>query len=530
MSSSAVYIAVSGGQPVSSAAAQAVDKEVLAKLWQVSGTKDKAGEARTFFGVGGDKTVIAVSTGKTQDKKGGASGENALKELSRRNVSIAYSSGVVNLAGVAVNSVKAINGKQIAIDPLHSPHSAAVGATLASFAFNLKTTTAAKKQLEPIQIDVLGNPTESQLETESEKYGKPLTWETGKIYGEAQNWARYLKELPANLCTPTRFCEMAEEKFKGLKNVDVQVHDLKWAEEKKMGSFISVSRGSDEPLRFLEIHYKGGKADEKPIVLVGKGVTFDTGGISIKPATSMSDMRADMGGAATTTATMWAIAKLELPINVVLCCPLTENMPSGKATKPGDCITASNGVTLAIENTDAEGRLILADALYYASSTFKPSVVIDVATLTGAMMIALGNQFSGIFSNSDSLFSQLDVAAASEKDRVWRMPLDEGYLEQINTTNMDLNNTGGRLAGSATAAIFLKRFVDGLIVDGSDAEEGAEGGTDGGRGEPGSLIKWAHIDIAGTMDLAKGDGGYERAGMSGKITRTLIEFARRYKP
>ncbi|GAA6015905.1 hypothetical protein JCM8202_005338 [Rhodotorula sphaerocarpa] len=492
-----LFVAVSDGTLASPAlAANAVSGD-LAQLWKSSNAKDK--DTRTFYNVDG-KTVVAVGLGKKTPTD-----ENALKEQTRR------------AAAVATHALKAAHSKSFQIDPVHSAHAAAVGATLANFQWNLKTTSDAKAKLEKVEIAPLGDGKQPQLESDKAQGGRiGLDWETGRVYGDAQNFARTLKELPANRCTPTAFCEAAKKQFEGIANVSMEAHDLKWAEEKKMGSFISVSRGSDEPLRFLELHYKGAaNKDETPIAFVGKGITFDSGGISLKPGASMKEMRADMGGAAATLAASWAIAKLQIPVNLVLCIPLTENMPSGKATKPGDVVVAANGVTIEVDNTDAEGRLALADALYYATSQFKPHTVVDVATLTGAMMIALGNQYSGVFTNSDSLWSELDTAGASERDRVWRMPLDEGYTSQINGTGMDLCNTGGRLGGSCTAAIFLKRFVDGLIVDGTD-NENQEG-----------LIRWAHIDIAGTMDLASGDGGYNLKGMTGRSVRTLIEFARR---
>ncbi|KAK4046983.1 hypothetical protein OIV83_005669 [Microbotryomycetes sp. JL201] len=502
-----VYVAVNGtsGEGVSSASAAIND--IVKPLWTSSRAKEKAGEVRVFYNVGQQaQTVVAVSAGKDQNQADDA----ARAELSRKN------------AAIATHALRAANSKQFAIDPLYSAHAAAVGANLAAFdgfqSNHHKSTTAAKEKLAPVEIELAGgdNSQQAQLASEQAKDGRiALTWETGTVYAKAQNLARELMELPANICTPTYFCERAEKEFAGLANVKVHVHDLAWAESKKMGSFISVSRGSDEPLRFLEVHYNGGKSGEAPIAFVGKGITFDSGGISLKPGAGMKEMRADMGGAATTLAACVAIAKLKIPINFVLCIPLTENMPSGKATKPGDIVVAGNGVTIEVDNTDAEGRLILADALYYASSQFKPHTVVDVATLTGAMMIALGNQFTGVFTNSDSLWQELDAAGVAERDRVWRMPLDEGYMPQIGYSGMDLVNTGGRLAGSCTAAIFLKRFVDGLIVDGSDNENQS------------NLIRWAHMDIAGTMDLAKGDGSYNLSGMTGRPVRTLIEFARR---
>ncbi|KAI5480452.1 leucyl aminopeptidase [Pseudohyphozyma bogoriensis] len=482
--SSDLYVAVHDGQAVTSSIPAGVTSEV-SRLWSVSKPKNKAGETRTFYGVEG-QTVVAVHAGK----KG--KDDNALKESSRRT------------AALATLALKAANSKEFKIDPLYSPHAAATGATLASWVWNLKSTTDAKALLEPVTISPAVDAAPSLASETGEDGLIKLDWASGEIYGQAQNFARELMELPANRCTPTIFTELAKDKFKGL-DVEINVYDKAWAQERKMGSFLSVNAGTAEPLKFLEIIYKGdANKDAAPLAFVGKGITFDSGGISLKPGAAMKEMRADMGGAATTLASAWAIAKLKIPINFVLCCPLTENMPSGTATKPGDIVVASNGVTIEVDNTDAEGRLVLADALYYCTSVHKPHSVIDVATLTGAMMIALGNQFAGVFSNSDDLYSEIEVASKSENDRVWRMPLDEGYMSQINTTGMDLCNTGGRLAGSCTAAIFLSRFIDGLIVDGKPSDKDAS-----------ELIRWAHIDIAGVMDLSKPDA-YNRAGMTGR--------------
>jgi len=217
-----------------------------------------------------------------------------------------------------------------------------------------------------------------------------------------------------------------------------------------------------------------------------------------------------MGGAAAVTSAALAIAKLRLPINLVVVTPLCENLPGPSANKPGDVIYAMNGKTVEVDNTDAEGRLVLADALYYASSTFKPHTIIDCATLTGAMDVALGSIYSGVFTNSDSLWQELHAAGEAEFDRFWRMPLDDAYMKQINTSNADLCNIGGRSAGSCTAAIFLKAFVDGV--------EGEDGG------DP--RLRWAHLDIAGTMESPRAEA-YQTKGMTGKPVRALVEFARR---
>jgi len=227
----------------------------------------------------------------------------------------------------------------------------------------------------------------------------------------------------------------------------------------------------------------------------------------LKPGAGMKLMRGDMGGAATVVSAAFAIAKLKLPINLIVCTPLTENMPGPSATKPGDIIYAMNGKSVEVDNTDAEGRLVLSDAIYYTSTTYKPHTLIDVATLTGAMDIALGEIFSGVFSTSDELWNQLHVAGEAEYDRFWRMPLDEDYGPQIYSSNADLQNTGGRPAGSCTAALFLKPFAEGS--DGDDAK-----------------MAWAHIDIAGTMEATR-PTPYLEKGMTGRPVRALVEYVRR---
>merc|ERR1711976_116201 len=258
--------------------------------------------------------------------------------------------------------------------------------------------------------------------------------------GEGQNFSRRLMEPPANVMTPTRFAEVISENIGPLDNVTVTVRDRAWAESQKMGSFLSVTNGSDEPCKFLEVEYKGGKDGDAPFAIVGKGITFDSGGISLKPPQGMDEMRADMGGAACTLASIYTAARLKLPINIMGFMPLCENMPSGKATKPGDVVTAMNGKTIQVDNTDAEGRLILADALLYAQ-TFNPSGIIDMATLTGAMMVALGSSAAGVFSNSTELWNVLQKAGGRTGDRVWRMPLFKHFTKQITESQLaDVNN------------------------------------------------------------------------------------------
>jgi len=273
-----------------------------------------------------------------------------------------------------------------------------------------------------------------------------------------------------------------------------------------------VTKGTSEPAKLLEIHYNGAAKEDQPIAFVGKGICFDSGGISLKPPAGMKLMRGDMGGAAAVVSAALAIAKLRLPINLVVVTPLCENLPGPSANKPGDIIYAMNGKSVEIDNTDAEGRLILSDALYYTSTTYKPHTLIDVATLTGAVMIALGEAFTGVFSTSDSLWEELRVAGEAEYDRFWRLPLDDEYGPQIHSSNADLCNTGGRLGGSCTAALFLKAFVDGIEPE---------------AGKNDAPLRWAHVDIAGTMESTTGTPPYLEKGMTGRPVRALVEWAKR---
>ena len=282
--------------------------------------------------------------------------------------------------------------------------------------------------------------------------------------------AKDLGNLPGNICTPTHLAETAESLGKHYK-FDVEVLDRDDMERLGMGSFLSVARGSHQPPKFIVMHYKGGKAKAKPVVLVGKGITFDTGGISLKPAAEMDEMKFDMCGAASVLGTFKAVAHMGLPINLVGLIPTTENMPGGGATKPGDVVTSMSGQTIEVLNTDAEGRLILCDALTYAER-FKPECVIDVATLTGACVVALGKIPSGLLANDDELAAEILRRGTESGDRAWQLPLWDEYQELLKSNFADMGNIGGRYAGTITAACFLSRFTKDY--------------------------KWAHLDIAGT--------------------------------
>merc|ERR1712223_1642268 len=263
---------------------------------------------------------------------------------------------------------------------------------------------------------------------------KPLSeegislWSSGLKKADGQNLARTLMETPANYMTPTLFAQRAKSELEPI-GVEVKAHDEAWIKDQEMGSFLSVSQGSAEKPVFLEMSYNnGGIESSSPVVLVGKGVTFDTGGISIKPSGKMDQMRGDMGGAACMTGCLYSVAQLKLPINLKVLIPLCENMPGGKATKPGDVVVAKNGKTIQVDNTDAEGRLILADALCYAD-TFKPKLVLDIATLTGACSVALGTAATGVFCTDTKDFAALERCGSMSGDRMWRMPLWNYYSQ-----------------------------------------------------------------------------------------------------
>jgi leucyl aminopeptidase len=294
--------------------------------------------------------------------------------------------------------------------------------------------------------------------------------------------ARELANLPGNYCTPTHLGKVAKELGKE-KSIDVEVLERPAIEKLGMGSFLSVTNGSAQAPRFIILKYTGAAKSHAPHVLVGKGVTFDTGGISIKPSAEMDEMKFDMGGAASVLGTFKALSVLKPKLNVIGLIPACENMPSGTATKPGDVVTSMSGQTIEVLNTDAEGRLILCDALTYAER-FEPASVVDIATLTGACVIALGHVNSGLFSPDDRLANALLKAGEEALDPCWRMPLQEEYDEALKSNFADMGNVGGRAGGSITAACFLQRFT--------------------------KKLRWAHLDIAGTAwksGAAKGSTG-----------------------
>jgi len=318
---------------------------------------------------------------------------------------------------------------------------------------------------------------------------------TGSITAEASNWARDLVNEPGNHMTPARMAEAAKE-LSSRCHLDIQVLEREEMASLGMGALLGVAQGSLQPPKLIILNYKGRDSDKIDVALVGKGITFDSGGISLKPSEKMSDMKGDMAGGAAVMAAIGAISQLNVNINVAALVPATENMPGGGALKPGDILTAMNGKTIEVLNTDAEGRLILADALCYAAR-IKPGAIVDVATLTGACHVALGDFCSGAFSNDGRLSAMMSDAGEETGEHMWRMPMFNEYRDLLKSENADIKNIGNRWGGAITAAKFLESFV----------------------GE----THWIHLDIAGTSDTEK-ERGYLVKGATGVPVRTLIKF------
>ncbi|ORZ40852.1 hypothetical protein BCR44DRAFT_24265 [Catenaria anguillulae PL171] len=505
--------------------------------------------------------VAVVGLGK---RAAAANGTSMSKEAAWQTARKAAATGVKALQGVGA--------KKIAVEAFaDSPRAVAEGATLALYSFDhLKTKASTDSSSSSTQSSSLASEASSTTSSESTTtpdvlllsrtadpvpassatptQGTPLSpdaFKTGRILAQAQNLARHLMEMPANLLTPTIFASTAEREFADLPHVTVTVRDEAWVLKHGMHAFHAVAKGSKEPLRFVEVAYRGRnllgsdpeqtarvqvnqdevavekREDVIDLVLVGKGVTFDSGGVSIKPAAGMALMRGDMGGAATVLAATHAVARLGLPINLTTLIPLAENMPSGSAVKPGDVVRASNGLTIEIDNTDAEGRLLLADALFYATTHLRPRAIIDVATLTGAIDVALGRQYAGVFATHEALWAKIHKAAQVAGDPVWRMPLDPSYLAAMQSSVADLKNAGDRSAGACTAAAFLYQFLRPALP--AKAALAVEPLANGDLPAP---CPWAHVDMAGVMHHGKAVDAMNGAGMTGRPTRVLVEVVR----
>lgn len=397
------------------------------------------------------KRVLLISLGP--DKKASATGYAEACRAAYRKLGSLGASDVISLLGQAPVTDR---------EPEWQVEQEIIAARYVSYKFEeMKSETSGKKPaLKKVAIACTAGRQQS--------FKPILTRSVAAANG--MDLTRDLGNLPPNVCTPTYLANTAKKFGKQFK-LKVQVLEEKQMRALKMGSLLSVNAGSATPPKLIVIEYKGAAASKKPIVFVGKGITFDTGGISLKPGAGMDEMKYDMGGAAAVLGAMRAIGEMKPKVNVTAVIPSCENMPDANATRPGDIVTSMSGQTIEILNTDAEGRLILCDALTYAER-FKPEVVIDMATLTGACVVALGKHHTGMFSNDDDLADDLLDAGKESLDTCWRMPLDEAYHKQLKSPFADVANIGGRDAGAITAACFLERFV--------------------------GKFRWAHLDIAGT--------------------------------
>jgi leucyl aminopeptidase len=362
-----------------------------------------------------------------------------------------------------------------------------IGEVVGQALYRVNDLKTAKKPKPPALANVLAGPVRG---TAAAAARRGLTH--GAAIAAAAKVQRDLGNLPPNVCTPTYLADQARALAKSHSSVKVTVLDEAGIRKEKMGCLLAVSQGSAEPPRFIVIEYKGPKAPKAPVVLVGKGITFDTGGISLKDPPAMDEMKYDMSGSAAVIASLTLAAELRLPLNVVGLIAACENMPDGKAVKPGDIVTSASGQTVEILNTDAEGRLVLCEALHYARR-YEPAAIVDIATLTGACVVALGSHHAGCMSNDDALARELVDAGQRSDDRCWQLPLTEEYADQLKSNFADFANIGGREGGAITAAAFLGKFTQGM--------------------------KWAHLDVAGTAYI----GGANK-GSTGRPTPLLADF------
>ncbi|MFA5915203.1 MAG: leucyl aminopeptidase [Burkholderiales bacterium] len=447
-----------------SAAAGALDRAAQGALHEVLGRGDMEGKLGSTLilyrlpGVAAER-VLLVGLGEEADLH-----EREYREAARAAVKAAQETGAGMLTLCFID-IRA--GRR---DALWKARQVALVA--AECAYRFDSMKSKKSDPRPLaQIELLAAARDAGAAARGLRQGEAV--------GAGMSLAKDLGNLPGNVCTPAFLAEQAKKLAREWK-LGVEVLERKDMEKLGMGSLLSVAQGSRQPPKLIVLNYAGGAKKAKPVVLVGKGITFDTGGISLKPSPEMDEMKFDMCGAGSVLGALRACAEMKLKLNVVGIIPTTENMPGGGATKPGDIVTSMSGQTIEVLNTDAEGRLILCDALTYAER-FEPDAVVDIATLTGACVIALGHVASGLYSNKEALARELLAAGDDAYDRAWHMPLWDDYQEQLKSNFADMANIGGRPAGSVTAACFLSRYA--------------------------KKFDWAHLDIAGTAWKSGKDKG-----------------------
>ena len=437
-----------------------------------------------FTGRAGDTLLITEVT-ELPARRVLLVGLGARAQLSRRGWRRAWGGAVAALSRTRIASVALALDRPPARDLDDYYFGRAVAEVAGATLYRINDLKTGKKPPAPALKKVLAGPVrKADAAARGFKHGAAIA--------SAAAVQRDLANLPANICTPTFLAEEARALARRQKSLTAKVLDEAAIRKEKMGCLLAVSQGSRQPPRFIVLEYRGGKSAPPPVVLVGKGVTFDTGGISLKDPPAMDEMKFDMSGAAAVIACLTLAAELRLPLHVVGLIAAVENMPDGKAVKPGDIATSASGQTVEILNTDAEGRLILCDALHYARR-FRPAAVVDIATLTGACVIALGHHHSGVMGNDEPLIKQLLEAGLRAEDRCWQLPLTEEYFDQLKSNFADFANVGGRDGGAITAATFLGKFTQGM--------------------------PWAHLDVAGTAY----QGGASK-GSTGRPTPLLADF------
>jgi leucyl aminopeptidase len=442
--------------------------------------KGKAGEVAVLYprGAIGARRVLVVGLGKGEAfnvegvRRASAAALKRARDLNAQHVAT-----IVHGAGIG------------GLDPAAAAQATVEGALLATYRF-----AAQKKREAANEIASLTLVEHDAGRLDALRQGAAL----GEAVAGGVALARDLVNMPPNVATPTRLAEQARQ-IAAARGLAVTVGDRAWAAERNMGAFLAVAQGAGEPPAFIVLEHNAERSDLPTVVLVGKGITFDTGGISLKPGDRMWEMKSDMGGAAAVLGAMDVVGRLGLPLRVIGITPCTENMPDAAAYRPADVITAGNGKTIEIISTDAEGRMVLADALVYAAQ-YEPAAVIDLATLTGACVVALGSGVAaGIFCNDDGLRDGLLAAADATYERLWPLPLYEDYRRSINSEVADMKNSGGRFGGVGTSAVFLREFTS---------------------------YPWAHLDIAGVA-LAEKPGDYAPVGGTGFGVRLLVDYLRR---
>jgi leucyl aminopeptidase len=462
-----------GGLPASLTALDAAAGGALGRLFAVGDFTGKRDETALIYPPGAAGRILLIGMGKTDEVSRGAL-RRAAGTAARRMRAIGVARGAFHLPREARGSVGAEEAGQAVAEGLEQ----------GAWQFNEMKRPSEEKKPALERVDILSGDDEDALERGHR---------VGAALGAGQTLARGIQVLPGNVCTPTYLAGMAED-LGSRHGMAVTVLDKAALVREKMGALLAVAQGSAEEPRFVVLEYRGGSGS--PVVLIGKGVTFDTGGISIKPAQSMEDMKYDMSGAAAVLGTFEMLGRLRPSIHVIGLIPTTENMPSGTAVKPGDVITSHLGKTIEVINTDAEGRLILCDALSWARR-YQPAAVLDIATLTGAIVVALGHTATGVMGTDDRLVEEVRQAGERAGERVWPLPLWDEYRDLMKSDIADVKNAGGRPAGSISAGWFLREFVDGF--------------------------PWAHLDIAGTAYTDREDPARVK-GPTGMGVRLFSEF------